>query len=58
VLILWKYETSSDVAERITYFIEAVYDEKRLHSYLGYRPPEEHERLLAKNGAGMHYSLD
>lgn len=48
---LWEYETFSDVIERIPYFIEDVYNRKRLHSSLGYRPPEEYERLLAKNGS-------
>ncbi|GAI19454.1 unnamed protein product, partial [marine sediment metagenome] len=48
---LWEYETFSDVIERIPYFIEDVYNKKRLHSSLGYRPPEEYERLLAKNGS-------
>jgi putative transposase len=48
---LWEYETFSDVIERIPYFIEDVYNKKRLHSSLGYRPPEEHERLLAKNSS-------
>jgi len=46
---LWQYETFSDVLERIPYFIEDVYNKKRLHSSLGYRPPEEYERLLAKD---------
>ena len=46
---LWEYETFSDVIERIPYFIEDVYNKKRLHSSLGYRPPEEYERLLVKN---------
>ena len=46
---LWQYETFSDVVERIPYFIEDVYNRKRLHSSLGYRPPEEYERLLAEN---------
>jgi len=45
---LWQYETFSDVIERIPYFIEDVYNKKRLHSSLGYRPPEEYERLLAE----------
>jgi len=48
---LWEYETFADVIERIPYFIEDVYNRKRLHSSLGYRPPEEYERLLAKNGS-------
>ncbi|MBU4228435.1 integrase core domain-containing protein [bacterium] len=48
---LWKYKTFSDVLERIPYFIEDVYNRKRLHSFLGYRPPEEYERLLAKKGS-------
>ena len=48
---LWQYETFSDVAERIPYFIEDVYNRKGLHSSLGYRPPEEYERLLAKNSS-------
>jgi len=42
---LWEYKTLSDVIERIPYFIEDVYNNKRLHSALGYRPPEEYERL-------------
>jgi transposase InsO family protein len=33
----------------ITNFIEDVYNKKRVHSSLGYRPPEEYERLLVKN---------
>jgi len=48
---LWEYETFSDVVERIPYFILDVYNKKRLHSSLGYRPPEEYERLLAKNSS-------
>ena len=48
---LWQYKAFSDVIERIPYFIEDVYNKKRLHSSLGYRPPEEYERLLAKNSS-------
>jgi putative transposase len=48
---LWQYEIFSDVAERIPYFILDVYNKKRLHSSLGYRPPEEYERLLAKKSS-------
>ena len=38
---LWEYRTMEDVLERIPYFIEDVYNKKRLHSSLGYRPPCE-----------------
>ena len=39
---LWEHETFSDV-------IEDVYNKKRLHSSLSYRPPEEYESLLIKD---------
>lgn len=48
---LWQYETYQDVIERIPYFILDVYNKKRLHSALGYRPPEEFESLLAENAS-------
>jgi putative transposase len=43
---LCEYETYEDVIERIPYFIEAVYNQKRLHSGIGYLTPEEYERWL------------
>jgi putative transposase len=43
---LWEYRTLSDVQKRIPYFIEDVYNQKRLHSSLGYRPPCEFEKML------------
>ena len=43
---LWEYRTMEDVQERIPYFIEDVYNQKRLHSSLGYRPPCEFEAML------------
>jgi len=46
---LWEYETYNDVIERIPYFIDDVYNTKRLHSSLGYLPPEEFEDIFIKN---------
>lgn len=41
---LWAYETYLDVIERVPYFIEEIYNKKRLHSSLGYQTPEEFEK--------------
>lgn len=46
---LWEYRTLEDVQKRIPYFIEQVYNLKRLHSSLGYRPPDEYEKIHIKN---------
>jgi putative transposase len=43
---LWAYETYLDVIERVPYFIEEVYNRKRLHSSLGYQTPEEFEKQI------------
>lgn len=48
---LWEYETFDDVAERLPYFIEKVYNLKRLHSSLGYMPPDEFEASYFNNNA-------
>ncbi len=45
---LWDYKTLEDVKKRVPYFIEEVYNEKRLHSALGYCPPNEYESLVAR----------
>jgi len=46
---LWEYKTIEDAERRICHFVKDVYNEKRLHSSLGYCPPNEfEERLLDK----------
>lgn len=40
---MWHYETFLDVIDRVPYFIEEVYNKKRVHSSLGYVTPEEFE---------------
>jgi putative transposase len=38
-----EYETIADAEARLPHFLEAVYNEQRLHSALGYLPPNEFE---------------
>jgi len=51
---LWEYRTVEDAERRICHFIKDVYNEKRLHSPLGYRPPSEFEQLLMENQNQVH----
>ena len=45
---LKEYRDIADAEQHLERFIEDVYNTKRLHSALGYRPPAEFELLLAK----------
>jgi putative transposase len=49
---LWEYADLADARQRISFFLEDVYNRKRLHSALDYRPPVEFEQsLLTKTSA-------
>lgn len=43
---LYEYDGLSEVSARIGHFLEEVYNQKRLHSALGYMPPAEFEQTL------------
>jgi putative transposase len=43
-----EYRTLEHLASHIDVFIEQYYNRSRLHSALGYRPPEEFERIAAE----------
>jgi putative transposase len=55
---LWEYRTMEDVQERIPYFIEDVYNQKRLHSSLDYRPPCEFEAMAMKTQNPCQHALN
>jgi putative transposase len=46
---LSEYSDFFDVEARVQTFIEAVYNKKRLHSRLGYLPPDEFEANFYAN---------
>ena len=43
-IYLWDYQSLEDVKQRVPYFLQEVYNQKRLHSALGYVTPEEFEQ--------------
>ncbi len=47
---MYEFETFIDVVERVPYFIEEVYNKKRLHSSLDYLPPDEFEKKIEVEG--------
>ena len=40
------YDTLAEARRSIKYFLESVYNRKRLHSAIGYLPPAEFEQSL------------
>lgn len=45
---LFEYETMAEAQVRISQFLEEVYNQKRLHSAIGYLPPAEFEQILCQ----------
>ena len=45
---LYEYESLEEARSRIGYFIDKLYNRKRLHSALNYRPPAEFEQMMKR----------
>jgi putative transposase len=43
---LWEYNDFVDVVERVPFFINEVYNKKRVHSGIKYLPPEKFESII------------
>jgi len=48
------YHTFQEALKSIFYFLEVVYNQKRLHSALGYLPPTEYEALTTTSPKAMY----
>lgn len=51
---LTEYESLPDVKASIEHFIEEVYNQKRLHSSIGYLPPAEFEQMLLQEASSLN----
>jgi transposase InsO family protein len=47
-LYAYEYETMQDILDRLSMFLEEIYNRRRSHSSLGYVPNEEYELVYAK----------
>ncbi len=45
---LYEYESLEEAQSRVGYFIDKLYNRKRLHSALNYRPPAEFEQKTVR----------
>lgn len=52
-----EYAGAADAAANIRVFIEEVYNKKRLHSSLGYMPPEEYEFAFSSVSNVLNFSV-
>ena len=48
---LFEYENFAEARRRVGQFLERVYNEKRLHSALGYLPPVEYEQTVLERAS-------
>ena len=47
-IYLYEYASLEEARSRIGYFIDKLYNRKRLHSALDYRPPVEFEQTITR----------
>ncbi len=45
-MYLCEYQTFEDVVVRLPYFIDEVYNQRKLHAALGYHSPSDFEKLV------------
>ncbi|MGI4787971.1 MAG: integrase core domain-containing protein [Janthinobacterium lividum] len=46
---LSEYDNLAEAQAQISHFLDAVYNQKRLHSSLGYLPPAEYENTFRES---------